>query len=235
MLACQSWWGQWRETLLCDFPHHHRRTRRSLRSYRSPLPQSWTKFHLSLLAQHRSNSLTWAGRSRLHSRSVCPRFWFYQFLIFFPSYYKPVNKDFILCKMNFSIFWSECWPLTWDLLSKHFSCLGQFPPSAERRGLEFPDRDLSADRTDWVYTGSPAGREKYLQSRTGGGGGATSLETYPGSHSSSITSLSLVETREPHSVEILATPAFLCHKEPAQVTQSLLLGAFLAFRWFFMA
>ena len=35
-----------------------------------------------------------------------------------------------------------------------------------------------------------------------------------------------------HSV---ATPAFLCHKEPAQGTQSPLLGAFLAFRWFFMA
>ena len=35
-----------------------------------------------------------------------------------------------------------------------------------------------------------------------------------------------------HSV---ATPALLCHKEPAQGTQSPLLGAFLAFRWFFMA
>ena len=32
-----------------------------------------------------------------------------------------------------------------------------------------------------------------------------------------------------------ATPALLFHKEPAQGTQSPLLGAFLAFRWFFMA
>ena len=41
-----------------------------------------------------------------------------------------------------------------------------------------------------------------------------------------------------------ASPALLCHKEPAQGTQSPLLGAlgrkpptrgFLAFRWFFMA
>ena len=35
-----------------------------------------------------------------------------------------------------------------------------------------------------------------------------------------------------HSV---ATPALLCHKEPAQGTQSPLLGEFLAFHWFFMA
>ena len=32
-----------------------------------------------------------------------------------------------------------------------------------------------------------------------------------------------------------ATPALLCHKEPAQDTKIPLLGAFLAFRWFFMA
>ena len=33
-----------------------------------------------------------------------------------------------------------------------------------------------------------------------------------------------------------ATPALLCHKEPAQGTQSPLLGrGFLAFCWFFMA
>ena len=32
-----------------------------------------------------------------------------------------------------------------------------------------------------------------------------------------------------------ARPALFCHKEPAQDTQSPLLGAFLAFRWFFMA
>ena len=35
-----------------------------------------------------------------------------------------------------------------------------------------------------------------------------------------------------HSV---APPAHLCHKEPAQDTQSFLLGAYLAYRWFFMA
>ena len=29
--------------------------------------------------------------------------------------------------------------------------------------------------------------------------------------------------------------ALLCHKEPAQGTQSPLIGAFLAFRWFFTA
>ena len=38
--------------------------------------------------------------------------------------------------------------------------------------------------------------------------------------------------RELHSD---ATPALLCHKEPAQGTQSPLLGVFLAFHWFFMA
>ena len=36
--------------------------------------------------------------------------------------------------------------------------------------------------------------------------------------------------RELHSD---ATPAFLCHKELAQGTQSPQLGAFLVFRWFF--
>ena len=30
------------------------------------------------------------------------------------------------------------------------------------------------------------------------------------------------------------TPALLCHKEPAQGTQTPLQGAFLAFHWFFM-
>ena len=33
----------------------------------------------------------------------------------------------------------------------------------------------------------------------------------------------------------VATPALLWHKEPAKGTQSPLLGAFLAFHWFFMA
>ena len=33
----------------------------------------------------------------------------------------------------------------------------------------------------------------------------------------------------------IATPALLCHKEPAQGTQSSLPWAFLVFRWFFMA
>ena len=54
--------------------------------------------------------------------------------------------------------------------------------------------------------------------------------------SSDITALSLVESfimmKYFHCV---ATPALLCHKKPAQGTQSPLLGAFLAFRWFFMA
>ena len=46
-----------------------------------------------------------------------------------------------------------------------------------------------------------------------------------------ITALSLVESfivmKYVHS---FATPALLCHTEPAQVTQSLLIGTFLAFR-----
>ena len=33
----------------------------------------------------------------------------------------------------------------------------------------------------------------------------------------------------------VATPALLCHKEPAHGTKSPLLGPFLAFCWFFMA
>ena len=37
---------------------------------------------------------------------------------------------------------------------------------------------------------------------------------------------------ELHSV---ATTALLCHKEPAPGTKTPLLGAFLAFHWFFMA
>ena len=35
-------------------------------------------------------------------------------------------------------------------------------------------------------------------------------------------------------VQSFAPPALLCHKEPAHGTQSPLLGAFLAFHWFFM-
>ena len=34
---------------------------------------------------------------------------------------------------------------------------------------------------------------------------------------------------------VLLTSALLCHKDTAQGTQSPLLGAFLAFRWFFIA